>query len=147
MSLLALVVDDSMLVRHILRRFLEKQGFTVEAVNDGAEALMTLETLRPHVIFTDLQMPRLDGHHLIEILNANPELSAIPVVVLAAKPLPGAGAAPSVQFVRAKALIIETQLRQILQELFPLLPPDQRNASDASAENSAEAKSSASHLG
>lgn len=145
MCLLALVVDDSMLVRHILRRFLEKQGFAVETVSDGAEALTVLAAVRPHVIFTDLQMPRLDGHALIEILNARPELSAIPLVVLTAKPL--SESAAQAQFVIAKDLNIETQLRQILQELFPDLLPGQRNESDASAENSAEAKSCASHLG
>ena len=142
----ALVVDDSMLIRHILRRFLEKQGFTVETANDGTEALKALETLRPHVIFTDLQMPRLDGHQLIEALSRMPEFSAVPLVVLAAKPLPGADPVPGARFLISKDLNVEGQLSQVLQDMLPLLPP-QRNASDASAENSAEANSCASHLG
>ena len=142
----ALVVDDSMLIRHILRRFLEKQGFAVETANDGTEALKVLETLRPHVIFTDLQMPRLDGHQFIETLSARPEFSAIPLVVLAARPLPGAEPVPGARFQISKDLDVEAQFSQVLQELLPFLPP-QRKVSDASAENSAEANSCASHLG
>jgi CheY-like chemotaxis protein len=123
MPSLALVIDDSLVVRHVLRRFLEQRGFTVETVSDGAEALKLLETVRPHVIFTDLHMPRLDGHRLMEILKADPNLSAIPLVVLSAKPLPKTKSAPgAAQFLIAKDLNIETQLKQILEELQPLLP-------------------------
>lgn len=124
MSYLALVVDDSLVIRHVLRRFLEKHGFTVESASDGAEGLRMLETVQPHVIFTDLEMPRLDGHRFIEILRADPNFSRIPLVVLAAKPLPDGKASPGAtpQFLIAKDLNIETQLRRILEELQPLLP-------------------------
>ena len=122
MSFLALVVDDSMVVRHVLRRFLEKGGFRVETVSNGAEALALLETVRPDVIFTDLKMPQLDGHKLIEILNGNPELSRIPIVVLAANPVPAGNAESRLaQFVIAKDLNIEQQLKRILDQLRPLL--------------------------
>jgi two-component system, chemotaxis family, chemotaxis protein CheY len=124
MSYLALVVDDSLVIRHVLRRFLEERGFTVETASDGAEALKLLKTVRPHVIFTDLQMPRLNGHQLIEILQGDPNLSRTPLVVLSAKPLPGGSTAPGArpQFLIAKDLNIETQLKRILEELQPLLP-------------------------
>ncbi len=123
MSYLALVVDDSLVIRHVLRRVLERRGFAVECVSDGAEALKLLETVQPHVIFTDLEMPRLDGHRLIEILKADPKFSRIPLVVLAAKPLPENKTAPGAlpQFLIAKDLNIETQLKRILEELQPLL--------------------------
>jgi len=148
MPCLALIVDDSMVIRHVLRRFLEPFGFTVQSVSNGAEALKLLETIRPHVIFTDLQMPHLDGHKFMEILKAQAQLSAIPIVVLAARPAQETGAPPrGARFVIAKDLNIETQLRQIMRELLPLLPCAQRKASDASAENSAEANSPPSHLG
>jgi CheY-like chemotaxis protein len=145
---LALVVDDSMLIRHLLGRFLEKRGFSVQSVSDGAEALKLMESVRPQVIFTDLQMPRLDGHRFIEILDNSPDLSRIPLVVLSAAPGPAAQDEPDrARFVIAKNLNIERQLRHILERLQPLLERDQRNTSDASAENSATAKSCASHLG
>ena len=147
MARLALVVDDSMVIRHLLQRFLQESGFTVQTVSNGAEALKALETLRPQVIFTDLQMPRLDGHQLIEIIKGTPEISRIPIVVLAANPLSEAQSAPLTPFVVAKDLNIESQLRQILEELRPLLAGAQRNTKEASAENSAEAKSPKTHLG
>lgn len=145
MPWLALVVDDSMLIRHILRRFLEKHGFTVETANDGIEALKALEALRPHVIFTDLQMPRLNGHQLIKMLNARPDFSAIPLVVLAAKPLPGAEPAPGARFLISKDLNVEAQLDQVLEDLLPLLPP-QPGSSEDSGQNSTAANSCATQM-
>jgi CheY-like chemotaxis protein len=119
MSLLALVVDDSMLIRHMLRRFLENRGFAVETAADGAEALEILKTARPQLILTDLKMPNIDGYKLIDMLSADPELSAVPVVVLAAKPLPEEPAEPRARSVIHKDFNIEAQLNRTLEELFP----------------------------
>jgi CheY-like chemotaxis protein len=85
MGNLAIVVDDSILVRHTLCRFLEERGYTVEAAGDGLEALEMLERLRPDVIITDLEMPRMTGSEFIAALRAAPATAAIPVVVLAGK--------------------------------------------------------------
>jgi CheY-like chemotaxis protein len=84
--MLALVVDDSMLIRHTVCRFLEARGFTVETATDGIAALEALKAIRPDLILTDLQMPRLSGYQLIDALKANEETADIPVLVLAAKP-------------------------------------------------------------
>ena len=69
MSLVALIVDDSMLIRHTVCRFLETRGFKVETVSDGVAALEALKTIQPDVIFTDLLMPRLSGTELISALQ------------------------------------------------------------------------------
>jgi CheY-like chemotaxis protein len=119
MSLLALVVDDSMLIRHTMRRFLENRGFSVETAADGAEALAFLKTARPQLILTDLKMPNVDGHKLIQALSADPELSAVPVVILAAKPLPGESRETRANSVIYKDFNIETQLNRTLDGLFP----------------------------
>jgi CheY-like chemotaxis protein len=89
MPLLALVIDDSMLIRQIVCRFLEKRGLEVLTATDGITALETLRTVRPDVIFTDLQMPRLGGRDFIQALKANQATADIPVLILAAKPLAG----------------------------------------------------------
>jgi len=81
--LLALVVDDSMLIRHTVCRFLETRGFQVESATNGAEALEMLGHIHPDIIVTDLQMPKMDGHQLMSALKANPLTEAIPVIVLA----------------------------------------------------------------
>jgi CheY-like chemotaxis protein len=57
--MLALVIDDSMLIRHTVCRFLETRGFKVETATNGIAALEALESIRPDLILTDLQMPKL----------------------------------------------------------------------------------------
>jgi len=85
MSRAALVVDDSMLIRHTVCRFLEAHGFTVDSATNGAEALEKAGASLPAIIITDLEMPRMSGLELIAALKARPETAAIPVVVLAGR--------------------------------------------------------------
>jgi len=115
MSPLALVVDDSAVIRHTVRHFLEKRGISVQC------ALEVLKTLHPDVIFTDLQMPRLDGYMLIDALKASEESAGIPVLVLASKPLEHDQPEPRAHSVIYKDLNIEQQLTQALATLFPSL--------------------------
>ena len=76
---LALVVDDSMLIRHTVCRFLETRGFQVESATNGAEALEMLDRIHPDIIVTDLQMPKMNGQELLTALKARPDTEAIPV--------------------------------------------------------------------
>ena len=85
MTQTALVVDDSMLIRHTVCRYLEEQGFQVESATNGAEALEMLNSIEPDMIITDLQMPRMDGRQLIDALKARPATANIPIVILAGK--------------------------------------------------------------
>jgi len=85
MGRVALVVDDSMLVRHTVCRFLEERGFVVESATNGREALDLLSNLRPDFIFTDLQMPMMSGSELISAVRARPDMASIPIVVIAGK--------------------------------------------------------------
>ena|SRR5476651_1498714 len=119
MPLLALVIDDSMLIRHTVCRILQKFGFAVETATDGADALEVLKTIQPDVIFTDLQMPRFNGYELIEALKNNAETAGIPVLVLAARPLSGHAPTTRAHSVIYKDLNLEDQLRQALESLFP----------------------------
>ena len=82
---IALVVDDSMLIRHTVCRFLEDRGFVTECASNGAEALEILKTVLPDVIITDLQMPNMDGNQLIERLKTQVKTANIPIVVLKGK--------------------------------------------------------------
>ena len=83
MSVVALVVDDSMLIRHTVCRFLEERGFTVESATNGQEALEALKTVRPDIIITDIQMPKMSGSELITAVKNNPGLASIPIVMAA----------------------------------------------------------------
>lgn len=85
MPLTALVVDDSMLIRHTVCRFLEERGFSVQTASDGREALEILKKLHPDLIITDLQMPNMNGGELITALRAGKTTSKIPIVTVAGK--------------------------------------------------------------
>jgi len=85
MARVALVVDDSMLIRHTVCRFLEVRGFAVESATNGQDALEILQTLLPDVIITDLIMPKMHGRELISHLKKNPATQNIPIVVLAGR--------------------------------------------------------------
>jgi len=85
MARVALVVDDSMLIRHTVCRFLEVRGFAVESATNGQDALEILQTMLPDVIITDLIMPKMDGRELISHLKNNPATQKIPIVVLAGR--------------------------------------------------------------
>jgi CheY-like chemotaxis protein len=81
----ALVVDDSMLIRHTVCRYLEERGFTVETATNGQEALEALKRLLPDLIITDMQMPKMGGAELITALKSNAQTANIPVVVVSCK--------------------------------------------------------------
>lgn len=85
MPFVALVVDDSMLIRHTVCRFLEERGFTVESASNGHDALELLKQKHPDIIITDMQMPKMTGGELISALKANPDTANIPVVIVAGK--------------------------------------------------------------
>jgi CheY-like chemotaxis protein len=85
MPAVALVVDDSMLIRYTVCRFLEERGFGVEAATNGAEALQILGRVHPDLIVTDMQMPRMSGSELITALKKNPETAKIPIIIVAGR--------------------------------------------------------------
>jgi len=107
----ALVVDDSMLIRHTICRFLEERGFQVEAASNGKEALEIVNRTPPALIFTDLQMPQMSGPELITELKSHPETAAIPIVVVAARRRAGETLIENrAQFVIYKDIDIDEQL-------------------------------------
>jgi len=115
----ALVVDDSMLIRHTVCRYFEHRGFRVESAGNGAEALQILDSFHPDVIVTDLQMPELDGTQLISMLKKNPKTHSIPVVVLAAR-RQRASTIPKApgDYLIFKDIDIQSQLQSVMEILF-----------------------------
>lgn len=117
MARLALVVDDSMLIRHTVCRFLEERGYRAESATNGREALDMMKAwgAPPHVILTDMVMPTMSGGELIEHLKANPKTASIPIVLLVSKhnPEPAAAAKHAV-YVIYKDIDILEQLEKAL---------------------------------
>ena len=111
----ALVVDDSMLIRHTVCRYLEERGFTVESACNGEEALAKLKGFEPRIIFTDLSMPRMNGIQFLTLLRENPKTSHIPTIILAGKSSANPSAAEHLAtYVMFKDIDIEAQLRNAL---------------------------------
>ena len=85
MPMVALVVDDSMLIRYTVCRFLEQRGFAVESASNGAEALDVLSRVRTDLIVTDMQMPKMSGGELITALKSKMETAGIPIIIVAGR--------------------------------------------------------------
>jgi CheY-like chemotaxis protein len=78
----ALVVDDSMLIRHTVCRYLEERGWSVESATDGREAIKMLGRMRADLVLTDMSMPGMTGTELITVMKENPKTATIPIIIL-----------------------------------------------------------------
>ena len=117
MSIVALVVDDSMLIRYTVCRFLEERGFVVESATNGVEALQVLSRVQPDLIITDVKMPRMSGTELIGALKSKPETAKIPIIIVAGR---GSGFDTSekrADFAIYKDIDIESQLEKALEKV------------------------------
>lgn len=115
--LVALVVDDSMLIRHTVCRFLEERGYTVESATNGEEALPIVQRVHPDIIITDMQMPKMTGTELITALKAQPETAGIPIVILAGKNSGFDAQEHRANFAIFKDIDIEVQLTRAIEAL------------------------------
>jgi CheY-like chemotaxis protein len=82
-----LLVEDDAPTREVMRRMLERAGWTVDEAENGRVALERLAAATPGLILLDLMMPEMDGFEFLEALRRRGEWRAIPVVVLTAKDL------------------------------------------------------------
>ncbi len=84
-GLRVMVIDDSNTIRRSAEIFLTHSGCEVLLAEDGFDALAKIADHRPHVIFVDIMMPRLDGYQTCALIKKNPRLSATPVIMLSSK--------------------------------------------------------------
>jgi CheY-like chemotaxis protein len=114
MPTVALVVDDSMLIRFTVCRFLEERGFTVESASNGAEAVQALARVQPGLVVTDLDMPRMSGSELITVLKAKPETALIPIIIVAGRASRSKESETRADFAIYKDIDIEAQLEKAI---------------------------------
>jgi chemosensory pili system protein ChpA (sensor histidine kinase/response regulator) len=81
----ALVVDDSITVRRVTQRLLERNGMRVATAKDGVDALSVLQEHVPDIILLDIEMPRMDGYELAAQVRNDPRLSDIPIVMITSR--------------------------------------------------------------
>jgi two-component system chemotaxis response regulator CheY len=77
-----LTVDDSRSMRMLLRSALAPRGYEVIEAEDGVAALEWLADNSPHLVITDINMPRMDGFGLIEAVRGKAEFDGMPILVL-----------------------------------------------------------------
>ncbi|MGI9227579.1 MAG: hybrid sensor histidine kinase/response regulator, partial [Gammaproteobacteria bacterium] len=80
-----MVVDDSLTVRKITSRLLEREGCDVLIAKDGLDATQLLQDIIPDVMLVDLEMPRMDGFELIKTVRSNSRTANIPIIVISSR--------------------------------------------------------------
>ncbi|MGJ3252192.1 MAG: response regulator transcription factor [Elainellaceae cyanobacterium] len=82
MSLTILVVDDDLGTRLSISDYLELSGYMVISAENGQKALEMVSQYQPHLIVTDITMPRMDGYELMRRVRRQPALRLLPVIFL-----------------------------------------------------------------
>lgn len=79
-----LLVEDDVALAGVYKSRLEMEGFDVEEVNNGEEALSTALEYKPDLILLDAMMPKISGFDVLDILKNTPETSNIRIIMLTA---------------------------------------------------------------
>ena len=82
---LVLVVDDSITVRRVTQRLLQREGYRVEVAADGLQALERLRSERPLVLLSDIEMPRMDGFDLAQQIRSDQRLHDLPIIMITSR--------------------------------------------------------------
>ena len=83
-----MVVDDSLTVRRVSERFLQRHHYSVVLARDGLDALEKLQTLVPAAMLLDIEMPRMDGFDLLRNLRQDERLRHVPVIMITSRTAP-----------------------------------------------------------
>jgi len=89
MSYRVLIVDDSSVVRSMVKKAVSMAGLDIEEVHEAGNGRQALETLQRHwvdIVFTDLHMPEMTGIELVEAMARSGVLATTPVVVVSSDP-------------------------------------------------------------
>ena len=80
-----MVVDDSLTVRRVTQRLLERDGFHVVLAKDGQDALNQIEKEIPALVLSDIEMPRMDGFEFVRQLRSKEETQLLPVIMITSR--------------------------------------------------------------
>lgn len=84
-ALKVLVVDDSVTVRKVTTRLLERQGFEVDSARDGVEAMTKLAEHKPDIVLLDIEMPKMDGYEVASAIRNDPVLKSLPIIMITSR--------------------------------------------------------------
>lgn len=80
-----MVVDDSITVRKVTSRLLERHNMQVITARDGVDAITVLQETKPDVMLLDIEMPRMDGYELARHIRNTLELADIPIIMITSR--------------------------------------------------------------
>lgn len=80
-----LVVDDSLTMRKVLSRTLEREGYLVVSAKDGMDALQVMQENRPDIILLDIEMPRMDGFEFARNIRGDKSTAGIPIIMISSR--------------------------------------------------------------
>ena len=80
-----MVVDDSLTVRKVTQRLLEREGFQVMLAKDGVDALEHMQEIRPDLMLVDIEMPRMDGFDLTRNVRGNEATQSVPIIMITSR--------------------------------------------------------------
>jgi chemosensory pili system protein ChpA (sensor histidine kinase/response regulator) len=80
-----MVVDDSLTVRKVTQRLLEREGYRVLLAKDGVDALEQMQETRPDLMLVDIEMPRMDGFDLTRHVRGDAATQALPIIMITSR--------------------------------------------------------------
>ena len=80
-----LVVDDSITVRRVTQRLLERNGMRVMTAKDGVDAMALMQEHVPDIVLLDIEMPRMDGYEVAAQVRSDPRLAQVPIVMITSR--------------------------------------------------------------
>ena len=82
---LALVVDDSITVRRVTERFLQRNGMRVVTAKDGLDAISVISDHKPDIILLDIEMPRMDGYEFASHVRNDVRVADVPIIMITSR--------------------------------------------------------------
>lgn len=80
-----MVVDDSLTVRRVTQRLLQREGYQVVLAKDGVDALQQVQEMSPDVMLVDIEMPRMDGFDLTRNIRSDERLKNVPIIMITSR--------------------------------------------------------------
>ena len=80
-----LIVDDSVTVRKVTSRLVERYGYEAHVAIDGIDALEKLQEMTPDAIVLDIEMPRMDGFEVANHVRHNTRLKHVPIIMITSR--------------------------------------------------------------
>ncbi|MCG8285739.1 Hpt domain-containing protein [Acinetobacter seifertii] len=82
---LVMIVDDSVTVRKVTSRLLERQGYDVVTAKDGVDAIEQLENIKPDLMLLDIEMPRMDGFEVLNLVRHHDMHQYMPIIMITSR--------------------------------------------------------------